>query len=92
MFIPVYGIETIALRYFNVFGPRQDPNSQYSAVIPLFIKAIMNDKQPTIFGDGTQSRDFTYVANVVEANLLAATKDIESGLVIEFVLVMDRLH
>lgn len=61
----LYGIETVALRYFNVFGPKQDPNSQYSAVIPLFIKAIMNDKQPTIFGDGTQSRDFTYVANVV---------------------------
>ncbi|MCZ2224825.1 MAG: NAD-dependent epimerase/dehydratase family protein, partial [Chitinophagales bacterium] len=60
-----YGIETVALRYFNVFGPKQDPNSQYSAVIPLFIKAIMNDKQPIIFGDGTQSRDFTYVANVV---------------------------
>lgn len=77
----LYGIETVALRYFNVFGPRQDPNSQYSAVIPLFIKAIMIDKQPTIFGDGTQSRDFTYVANVVEANILAATKDIESGLV-----------
>lgn len=75
----LYGIETVALRYFNVFGPRQDPNSQYSAVIPLFIKAIMNDKQPTIFGDGTQSRDFTYVANVVEANILAATKEVESG-------------
>lgn len=77
----LYGIETVALRYFNVFGPKQDPNSQYSAVIPLFIKAIMNDKQPTIFGDGTQSRDFTYVANVVEGNILAATKEIESGLV-----------
>lgn len=71
----LYGIETVALRYFNVFGPRQDPNSQYSAVIPLFIKAIKNDKQPTIFGDGTQSRDFTYVANVVEGNILAATKE-----------------
>ena len=61
----LYGIETVGLRYFNVFGPKQDPNSQYSAVIPLFIKAIMNDKQPIIFGDGTQSRDFTHVANVV---------------------------
>jgi len=61
----LYGIETVTLRYFNVFGPKQDPNSQYSAVIPLFIKAIMNDKQPIIFGDGTQSRDFTHVANVV---------------------------
>ena len=81
VFSRLYGIETVVLRYFNVFGPRQDPNSQYSAVIPLFVKAIMSDKQPTIFGDGTQSRDFTYVANVVEANILAATKDIESGLV-----------
>ncbi len=80
VFARLYGIETVVLRYFNVFGPRQDPNSQYSAVIPLFIKAIMNDKQPTIFGDGTQSRDFTYVANVVEANILAATKEVESGL------------
>ncbi|HQF43237.1 MAG TPA: SDR family oxidoreductase [Ignavibacteriaceae bacterium] len=75
----LYGIETVALRYFNVFGPRQDPNSQYSAVIPLFINAMMKDKSPTIFGDGTQSRDFTYVANVVEGNILAATKEIESG-------------
>ena len=81
VFSKLYGIETVVLRYFNVFGPRQDPNSQYSAVIPLFVKAIMNDKQPTIFGDGTQSRDFTYVANVVEANILVATKDVESGLV-----------
>lgn len=80
VFSRLYGIETVVLRYFNVFGPRQDPNSQYSAVIPLFIKAINNNKQPTIFGDGTQSRDFTYVANVVEANLLAATKEVESGL------------
>ncbi len=77
----LYGIETVALRYFNVFGPKQDPNSQYSAVIPLFIHAMMKDKSPTIFGDGTQSRDFTYVANVVEGNILAATKDIQSGLV-----------
>lgn len=76
----LYGIETVALRYFNVFGPKQDPNSQYSAVIPLFINAMMKDKSPTIFGDGTQSRDFTYVANVVEGNILAATKEIESGL------------
>ena len=81
VFSRLYGIETVVLRYFNVFGPRQDPNSQYSAVIPLFIKAIMNDKQPTIFGDGTQSRDFTYVANVVEANILAAVNVVESGLV-----------
>lgn len=77
----LYGIETVILRYFNVFGPRQDPNSEYSAVIPKFIKLISNNQQPTIFGDGTQSRDFTYVANVVEANILAATKNLESGIV-----------
>jgi len=81
VFSRLYGIETVVLRYFNVFGPRQDPNSYYSAVIPLFVKAIMNDEQPTIYGDGMQSRDFTYVANVVEANILAATKDVDSGLV-----------
>jgi UDP-glucose 4-epimerase len=80
VFSRLYGIETIILRYFNVFGPRQDPNSQYSAVIPLFIKLLSNNQRPTIFGDGTQSRDFTYVANVVEANILAAPKDVESGL------------
>lgn len=77
----LYNIETVILRYFNVFGPRQDPNSQYSAVIPKFIKLMMNNKRPTIYGDGTQSRDFTYVANVVEGNILAATLPIESGLV-----------
>jgi len=81
VFSKLYGIETIILRYFNVFGPRQDPNSQYSAVIPKFIKLIADEQRPTIYGDGTQSRDFTYVANVVEGNLLAATKDVKSGLV-----------
>jgi UDP-glucose 4-epimerase len=81
VFSRLYGLEAIALRYFNVFGPKQDPNSQYSAVIPKFIKSIMNDKQPVIYGDGTQSRDFTYVANVIEGNILAATKDIPGGLV-----------
>lgn len=80
VFSRLYGIETVILRYFNVFGPRQDPNSEYSAVIPKFIKLISNNQQPTIYGDGTQSRDFTYVANVVEANILAATKEVESGL------------
>lgn len=78
VFSNLYGIETVCLRYFNVFGPRQDPNSQYSAVIPKFIKAIMSGERPVIYGDGTQSRDFTYVANVVEANMLAATKPVES--------------
>jgi len=71
-FTATYGFETVSLRYFNVFGPRQDPGSPYSAVIPLFITAILNGQQPKIFGDGHQSRDFCYVANVVHANLLAA--------------------
>ena len=67
----LYGLETVSLRYFNVFGPNQDPTSQYSAVIPKFIKAVMNDNQPIIFGDGLQSRDFTFVENNVQANILA---------------------
>ena len=71
-FAASYKLETVRIRYFNVFGPRQDPNSPYSAVIPLFISALLSDRQPTIYGDGQQSRDFTYVANVVSANLLAA--------------------
>jgi nucleoside-diphosphate-sugar epimerase len=72
VFCKVYGLETISLRYFNVFGPHQDPASQYAAAIPAFVTAILKDKPPTIYGDGKQSRDFTYVDNVVEANLLAA--------------------
>lgn len=80
VFSQIFGLETIALRYFNVFGPNQDPNSQYSAVIPKFIKAIMNDRRPQIFGDGGQSRDFTYVKNVTKANLLAATSECDSGI------------
>jgi UDP-glucose 4-epimerase len=71
-FTATYKFETVAIRYFNVFGPRQDPNSPYSAVIPKFITAILAGKQPAIFGDGLQSRDFTYVDNVVHGNLLAA--------------------
>lgn len=67
------GLDTACLRYFNVFGPRQDPSSTYSAVIPLFVTAVIEDRQPTIYGDGTQTRDFTFVANNVEANILAAT-------------------
>lgn len=66
-----YGLETVALRYFNVFGPRQDPDSQYAAVIPRFVTAALEGRPATIFGDGEQSRDFTYVANVVRANMLA---------------------
>lgn len=67
----LYQFETVALRYFNVFGPRQDPNSQYSAVIPKFIRALLGEDQITIHGDGVQSRDFTYIDNVVQANLKA---------------------
>lgn len=67
-----YGLETVRLRYFNVFGPRQDPNSPYSAVIPKFVAACLAGQQPTIHGDGSQSRDFTFVENVVHGNLLAA--------------------
>jgi UDP-glucose 4-epimerase len=70
-FTEVYGLETVALRYFNVFGPRQDPQSQYAAVIPNFIVAALRRSAPTIYGDGEQSRDFTYVDNVVDANVLA---------------------
>jgi len=73
VFHALYGVETVALRYFNVFGPNQDPTSQYSAVIPKFIKMIKEGRRPVIYGDGTQSRDFTYVSNNVEANLLACT-------------------
>jgi UDP-glucose 4-epimerase len=79
VFHSVYGLETVALRYFNIFGPRQDPNSQYAAAIPLFIRAMMKGEKPTIFGDGSQSRDFTYVANAVRANLLAARAPQASG-------------
>jgi nucleoside-diphosphate-sugar epimerase len=70
-FTQVYGLETVALRYFNVFGPRQDETSQYAAVIPKFIAAMSRGKPPTIYGDGQQSRDFTYIDNVVHGNLLA---------------------
>ena len=73
VFTEIYGLETVCLRYFNVFGPQQDPTSQYSAVIPKFIRSLREGTQPTIYGDGTQSRDFTYVANIVAANLLACT-------------------
>ena len=71
VFTKAYGLETVSLRYFNVFGPRQDSTSQYSGVLALFIPAVLQGRRPTIYGDGLQSRDFTYVQNVVEANLLA---------------------
>ncbi|MDW5549230.1 SDR family oxidoreductase [Methanosarcina sp.] len=71
VFQDLYNLPTVSLRYFNVFGPRQDPNSQYAAVIPKFITAILNDESPVIYGDGEQSRDFTFVKNVVDANILS---------------------
>lgn len=72
-FYETYGLETVGLRYFNVFGPRQDPDSPYSAVIPIFMTRMMQGQRPVVYGDGLQSRDFTFVANVVQANLLAGT-------------------
>jgi len=75
LFHELYGLDTISLRYFNIFGPKQDPNSLYSAVIPKFIDALVHDRPPTIFGDGEQSRDFTYIENVVQANLLAMSAE-----------------
>ena len=82
VFYKVFGLETISLRYFNVFGPNQDPTSQYAAAIPAFVTSILKDAPPTIYGDGEQSRDFTYVDNVVEANLLAARAKQTKGEVI----------
>jgi UDP-N-acetylglucosamine/UDP-N-acetyl-alpha-D-glucosaminouronate 4-epimerase len=81
-FLEAYGLPTVVLRYFNVFGPRQDPTSEYSAVIPKFITALLRDQPPTIYGDGTQSRDFVSVANVVRANLLACEREQAIGQVI----------
>jgi UDP-glucose 4-epimerase len=78
-FHSVYGLETVALRYFNIFGPRQDPLSHYAAVIPKFILALLGGRPPTIHGDGEQSRDFTYIDNAVDANLLAASAEGVAG-------------
>jgi len=75
VFSEVYKLPTVCLRYFNVYGARQDPNSQYAAVVPLFIKGILEDNPPIIFGDGEQTRDFTFVKDVVEANIMAAVSD-----------------
>ena len=75
----VYGLSTVSLRYFNIFGPRQDPKSQYAAVIPIFVTHILAGTAPTIFGDGEQSRDFTYIENVVEANILASRCEAARG-------------
>lgn len=82
VFTHVYGLETVSLRYFNVFGPRQDPGSQYSGVISRFMSALVNDEQPVIYGDGEQSRDFTYVSNVIDANIRAAESPKAVGKVI----------
>jgi nucleoside-diphosphate-sugar epimerase len=82
VFSQVFGLETISLRYFNVFGPNQDPTSQYAAAIPAFVTSILKDLPPTVYGDGKQSRDFTHVDNVVEANLLAARAKQTKGEVI----------
>ncbi len=82
VFSGVFGLETISLRYFNVFGPHQDPASQYAAAIPAFVTAILQDRPPTVYGDGEQSRDFSYIDNVVEANLLAARAKATHGEVV----------
>jgi nucleoside-diphosphate-sugar epimerase len=82
MFTALYGLETVTIRYFNVFGPRQDPSSPYSGVISLFISALCDGRAPVIYGDGGQTRDFTYVANVVEGVLLACEAVGASGEVI----------
>jgi UDP-glucose 4-epimerase len=91
-----YGIETVALRYFNVYGPRQSPRSQYAAVVPLFVEAAVEGGRPVVHGDGLQTRDFTYVADVVEANRLAAAAPAAFGAMNvgggQRVSVLDLLH
>ena len=79
LFSRLYGLSTVCLRYFNIFGPRQDPFSQYASVIPNFIGKMLKEKKPTVFGDGEQSRDFLYVSNVVDANILASKASKVSG-------------
>lgn len=81
-FAKCYGLQTLTMRYFNVFGPRQDPRSQYAAAIPAFVTAILHDRPPTVYGDGEQTRDFTYIENVIHANLLAAKARQTNGEVI----------
>ena len=82
VFARCYGLNSIGLRYFNVFGPRQDPSSQYSGVVSRFISTLLSDERPVIFGDGEQSRDFTYIDNVVSANLKAANSSGGVGMVV----------
>ena len=79
VFSRTYGLETVALRYFNVFGAGQDPKSQYAAVVPIFITAFLDGRKVTVHGDGEQSRDFTYIDNVIQANLLAAEAEDAAG-------------
>jgi UDP-glucose 4-epimerase len=85
------GVETVALRYFNVFGPRQDPLSQYAAAVLNFVTAALRGERPVVFGDGEQSRDFTHVDNVVEANLLAMDRDVPGGSVYNERITLNRL-
>jgi nucleoside-diphosphate-sugar epimerase len=96
MFTALYGLETVTLRYFNVFGPRQDPSSPYSGVISLFITALCEGRRPTIYGDGEHTRDFTYVANVVDGVLRACTAPAASGEVINVAtggrISLNQLH
>jgi nucleoside-diphosphate-sugar epimerase len=92
VFHSVYGLETVSLRYFNVFGPRQRPDSQYAAVIPKFVTALLNHQAPTVHGNGTQSRDFTFVQNNVEANILAATAPAEKVAGKVFNIACDGQH
>lgn len=82
LFYNLYGLKTVSLRYFNVFGPRQDPHSDYAAVIPKFIEAFSKGHKPTIFGDGEQTRDFVYVGDIIRANLLACQSDLAAGKVV----------
>jgi nucleoside-diphosphate-sugar epimerase len=82
LYFDIYGLETVSLRYFNVFGPRQDPNSEYSAVVPKFTSKLLAGEAITVYGDGEQSRDFTYIENVVEANLLALRSPRAAGHVV----------
>ncbi len=79
VFYEVYGLPTVSLRYFNIFGPYQDPHSQYAAVVPIFITRLLKGESPQVFGDGEQSRDFTYIDNAVQANLLATRSDKADG-------------
>lgn len=82
VFYDVYGLETVSLRYFNIFGPYQDPHSQYAAVVPIFITKLLEGQSPVVYGDGEQSRDFTYIDNAVDANLLALKSPKACGRVI----------